>query len=330
MKLPRARSLIAVAVLLILALIGVTFGKAKNYVTDRLLPQLAQGPARVKFSQVAAEPLPVAPVPAESEAPLFVNHQMSEECESQRFELAKLGFDDFARQLREGFVGLSPHCGSFDAQVPFAASVYENCKLVEPGQFANDGLCQGFLRLYRAYVVDQLSWNETNYANLPLPVLINKFLGRQMSQGGAAAAELRKMALEIQRLEPENPSTYKMLSSLSMMEGGADFAQGRAWVDEGLRRNPNDSQLQDAYFYLRANDAGFDYNSVASASAHPSARYYQASRALKNGDRALAESLLGSLMAQDPQNRKYQETRDRLMSGDPGAFRIEFTFDGDW
>ena len=127
--------------------------------------------------------------------------------------------------------------------------------------------------------------------------------------GEKALPELRKMANEIRRLRPDDVSTYKVMASLDLVSGFGDMKSGVRSVEEGLRIDPQDQELQSAWFYFASKDPNFNYmDFVEQNPQYPYGQYYKSAALWKEGNYQAAFEILQNLVQQYPQNEHFRET----------------------
>jgi hypothetical protein len=300
-------------------------------VLSRLMPASPSPTPAASFKEIASEPF-VPGTPAQ-DAPREL--QGSPACEKQWNSIVQATPTEIVRQIKEGQFEFDTGCGQYEDDFKGIADVtYSECKVNPKRDQAPDlGQCQAWLVLYRAVLIDKMTARETDYSKLRLSVLLNKFIGRMSSQGESAVPELRKMAEEIKHLQPDHPSTYKILASLEMDDFSGNPARGAQICEEGLTKNPNETELHQAWLYFKTRDSAFDIQ--AYARAHPAdldASYYLASHQWKSGDLNDARSTLEAIVKRDPQSKHFASTLEKARrTNDPKEpiFSIQFNMSPD-
>jgi hypothetical protein len=194
------------------------FRVKKNGAEDIALPQkhnklyeIASAPLKL------SEPLHLAvnPETAGEEKPAAIPAW----CQAQWDRLLSLGSIPFKDGLKSNEYKEIKSCFEF---IPNSESVKHwidtTCK-VENGIIENEQLCSSSLFMYRTLLVDLSTRMDKDFSKMPLQILLNKIAGRFV-QGEevwkSSADELRAMALAVRDIEPNNPSSYRILGMVEM------------------------------------------------------------------------------------------------------------------
>ena len=239
-----------------------------------------------------------------------------EVCKKQWLDLAHSDVKTFAKSFEAGTLALNPDCQAFESEVGYVSEVYETCKKTAKPDLDQKRKCVVWLKLYRGYIIDRLTIQESDYSKLPMNILINKYLGRMSVFGETESTELRKMAEEIKHREPENPSVYKLALSVEALPGEVDVRHGAEEAEAGLKLAPDDSELQDAWFYFKSKDPNFHFDEFIEKNPNPLGEYYQIANIWRGGDSKNAATKLKSLIAKFPENIKFKKTLEKLENGD--------------
>lgn len=259
--------------------------------------------------------------------------QFSARCIDYWTKMARISAKTYLETVRTSGTELSQACQDFETDIPFAAEMYRACTLTKEKKFQDEKNCLPWYKLYRAALIDKLTIGETDYSRLPDGILVSKFIGRMSAQGTPALADLRKMAAEIKHRQPENPSTYKILAALEILPERLDAKAGADAAEEGLHLNPNDEELQSAWFYFKSQDENFHYASFVEAHPeYPYGQFFRAAQLWESGQKETAVAMLANLQLKYPQNENFQQTMTFLQGNDgegENPFNVHFDISKD-
>ncbi|MBX2994861.1 MAG: hypothetical protein KF681_08565 [Bdellovibrionaceae bacterium] len=242
-------------------------------------------------------------------------------CEDAQLSFIQNGIDEYLKAHESG--EMSPCIiGQLDE---YAKSQCEH------GPNYNSANCRSALRQHRARLIASSSEVNQNLAQMPLPTLVNKFIGLGAAVNDEILAQKQEIARAILEAAPENPDTYKILASLSFYENDPSFSSGLAWIETGLKNATYDEQLEDLFYYFHSVKPDDSFDILYQQSQTPSARFYQAGRLVGSGNLKDAENLLEQLVSDEPGNERYQTALKNLRSGDPTPVLPQFNINHiDW
>lgn len=182
----------------------------------------------------------------------------------------------------------------------------------EHGTMTNQTLCLSSIIMYRSVLVDLSTLKDRNFNQMKLGMLINKFTGRLL-QGEdaykASIADLRTMAQEIIKLEPDNPSSYKFPAIADLLMDEYDKIDG--YAKQGLAFNPKDIVLLDLLYLSQGmNDVPALLNTYQSEPQNHLAAYHWAGHLWREGQLDEARTLVARLAKEYPDNTRYKNTAE--------------------
>jgi tetratricopeptide (TPR) repeat protein len=262
-------------------------------------------------------PLPVKPVKlsklATSPIPMKVN--LPEDlCRSQWETLISAGPYDFLKTVKEKPSAELLHClNSLPETKNTSANIETYCNPNNKEKF-NENFCVSSLYMYRAVLIDLNTKNEIDYANMPLPVLLNKIMSL-IIQGDEVInknkSQLKNMALAAKDMDPNNPSSYKTLAMVDLISD--NLKEANEWSDEGLKLDPYDKDLKEAYLTTLAKTDKQKFEEYLSANPNDDmALYNEAYLSWKSGKLDDSKSTLRELIKAHPKTAKYKDTLKML------------------
>jgi hypothetical protein len=290
---------------IICALVIYGFSPSKEFQTKEIEPKNKQ-----KLYKVMSSPLPKNLSPKET----ISERGVPKKCLDQWGRLISSGTESFIKNLEQNKTEDFSECLDF---IPHATAVKSYIQLTckgQDGRFAIEGTCPISILFYRALLIDLQTKDDVNFSQMSLQVLLHKILGR-MLQGEEVYLKSREqmmdMANNIKELEPNNPSTYKILSVIQMLTNpGADILP---LVNEGLSHDPHDEHLRELWLYSHVQKEKFDIADYASS--HPLddiATYYHADDLWKTGQLKLARRMVRELTQRFPENSRYKKTMETM------------------
>jgi hypothetical protein len=286
-----------------------------------------------KLYAVASEPLKIrASFTTNTKPSISKNEktlsQVPAWCQAQWDRLLSLGSTEFKEGLKSNEHKDADSCFEFIPNSGGVRNLIQSTCVIMNGTFENESLCNSSLFMYRALLVDLSTTNERIYDKVPLQILLNKIFGRVV-QGEdiwkSSANDLRAMALAVKNVEPNNPSSYRVLGAVEMILDSNEAAG--QYARQGLDLDPNDGTLRDIWFYTQSVDKKFDL--VGYAQSHPDddlASYYAASQLWKNGNLDDSRKIMSNLVKTHPESSRYKNAWMKVSNSNDSsehAFRID-------
>lgn len=338
------RLIVSAVVLIGVILFGMLMYQQQQARTLLAATDTLERTSRTRFSRIAAEPQVIAratptPTPENedqsaevvaSPSPVLV---LSPACEQRWTDVAQNSTEDLVSDIeRDFFVPQDNSCSS-EANLPLRERLVKACAKNSQGGFVNATSCRTSARFYRAYVVAKLTDGQP-LESLPLGVLVNRYLAAGKAVAGTAnLEEQRTIANLVLQREPQNPSTYKMLTATEMSAELPNLQQGEQWAEEGLRTSPDDQELQLALMWFKYKGDPRSADQYVSENPQMVMGEYARAGNLWNqqGGRAKAQQILSQLAAANPDNRLIQSSQAALQNplNRTSPFRVQFSINED-
>ena len=277
----------------------------------------------ISISQLRAEPLEIKQLdkaPAELPA-------TEASCRAFHEELATTSMNLLKDKINKGIFTFPKNCQSVETQDKWVKDFYANCS----SQPINQENCNRSLSLYRSKWIDLLTKDQTDYMNMDMKLLVNKYLAQLGEFDGAPRSkELLKMGEALREREPEALSAHKayiiaMMAS-SDIKKGPDFNSIHEAAKEALKIDPDDTQLHEAYLISEMDSKNYDsINEFVTAHPNsPPALYFQAAALRKLGDQKSALALAEKANELDPKHPRYAQLMEQFKK-DPNSDKVSLT-----
>jgi tetratricopeptide (TPR) repeat protein len=303
---------IAVAFLFmfIVAISVIVFKRNKpRDLTDEVVPRHA-----TKLYDVASRPLKIhVNFKAETKANISKNEKTLPQipiwCQAQWDRLISLGSVEFKEGLKSNEYKDVDSCFEFIPNSGGVKNLIQSTCANKNGTLENESLCNSSLFIYRTLLIDLSTSDEKNYDKMSLQILLNKIFGRVV-QGEdiwkSSTNYLRAMALAVKNIEPNNPSSYRVLGAVEMILDSNETAS--QYARQGLDLDPTDGTLRDIWFYTQSVNEKFDLAGYAQSNPNDDlASYYLASQLWKSGNFNGARKIMSNLVKTHPESSRYKD-----------------------
>ncbi len=103
----------------------------------------------------------------------------------------------------------------------------------------------------------------TDYSQLSDAELTKKFDGIVEGEPNGNLEDLREIARHYARLHPNDAKSYKMIAIAELSSETMNSNEALAAIERGLSLSPNDAQLREQWFTVKALDENFDFQKYA-------------------------------------------------------------------
>jgi hypothetical protein len=262
-------------------------------------------------------------------------------CRESREKLLTKKIDEIIADISDRRSNLDANCLTHDENVTskdLAAAIYSSCQREELIAGRKKQECWQALVFFKAALVTK-SFGSRSIEDADAETLVYLFMAK-ITQGEIRTpteiSALYDITDRLIELMPDSPSALKAAAIPRLVSDFENMTKGEAlnptvdaYVDEALRLNPNDPELQEVSVLRKLYEPGekISVNKaemlVQEKPASSLAQYFLAGALENSGRRKDAISAARRAADMEPENNRYQETLRKLQKGEKNAFMVQ-------
>lgn len=300
-------------------------------------------PAQAKFSQVIGEKLSPQTLPRVQKYVEVIHSQHAEPqiCREARERRLTQRIDEIIRDIADRRTTIDLQCAVYDEDVTskeLAEAIYKNCQRDDLIAGRKKEECWQALVFFKAALVAH-AFGEKDVNGADAETLVYLFMYK-MSQGElrtpSEIAALKEITDRLIELMPDSPSVMKAAALPRVIGDFENFSKGTeldptvdAYIDEALRLNPSDLELQEISLLRKLYEPSEKLSVqkaemlVQSQPQSSLAQYFFAGALEHAGRHKEAISAARRAHELEPENNRYRRTLEKLQRGERGAFTVQ-------